>query len=163
MCVYLLTFFLNVFHKQAWPLLYSHLCHRYLVFTPPSSLWSSIWFLAQVAMCPQVRFNIHIISLVKHYKHHSSIISYYKFLHYLIHAFWTQDQVSVIMFFHCYWDARSFHRYLCCGESDDWVCSGAAGSHTSGNELNLVWSDWLWSSEDWSGLSCSTTLRNYYG
>ena len=49
--------------KQAWPLLYSHPWHQYLAFTRPSSLWSSICFLAQVDTCPQVRTHVRMTSL----------------------------------------------------------------------------------------------------
>lgn len=60
------------FTQQAWPLLYSHPWHQYLAFTPPSSLCSSICFLAQVAMCPQVIlvFTYLFYILEKHSIHH---------------------------------------------------------------------------------------------
>lgn len=54
-------------------------------------------------------------------------------------------------------------RYFCCSKSDDRLGCGAAGSHSSGDELQLTWSSRFWGAENWSGLCCSTPLRNHYG
>lgn len=63
------------FTQQAWPLLYSHPWHQYLAFTPPSSLCSSICFLAQVATCPQVILVFTYLFYIpeKHSIHHLKI------------------------------------------------------------------------------------------
>ncbi len=155
------------FPKQAWPLLYSHPWHQYLASTPPSSLWSSICFLAQVATCPQVRHLLYILEKHSILVNRGDVVAiwtlYYNWLHYLVHAPSARCQVSVITFSVVTEMIGLFVRYVCCGESDDWLRGGAAGSHSSGDELKFVWGSWVWGSEDWSGLSCSTPLRNYHG
>lgn len=145
--------FLTSYPQQAWPLLYSHLWHQYLAFTRPSSLWSSICFLAQVDTCPQVRTNFHIAFL-----NMWTILWIVTSSHADIFISMPSASYHVL-----YSGDGSILRYLCCGESDDGLCGGAAGSHSSGDELHFVCCSWVWGPEDWSGLSCSVPLRNYYG
>lgn len=139
------------FPEQAWHLHYSHQWHQYLASTPRSSLWSSTCFLEQGAMFPQVRPVP--TSLLLNSSERWWVVFYY------MHASWIQCLVlypSII-------EDTSSLRYLCCGESDDRLCGGAAGSNSSGDEHQFVWGSRLWGPEDWCGLGCSTSLRNCYG
>lgn len=54
-------------------------------------------------------------------------------------------------------------RDVCCGESDDRLGGGAAGSHPSGDELEFVWSGWVGGPADRSGLGRGAPLRDYHG
>lgn len=135
------------FSKQAWPLLYSRLWRQYLAFTPPSSLCSCICVLAQVATCPQVMF---------------AFTYMFNILDKLSIYDWKKQGWRLCHMDSSYWFMSPL-RHLCCGEFDDRLCGGAVGSHSSGDELKLVCSGWVWGPKDRSGLSCGTPFRNHSG